>query len=346
MPFLKNTWYVAAWSHEVTDQLFARRILDQPVLIYRKLNGDAVAIEDRCPHRFAPLHLGRQKGNNIECGYHGLQYGPDGECVLNPHGDGKIPKGCRVKSYPLVERYGIFWIWPGAADKADPARIHDFSHLVERGTKTVHGGTLVRANYELITDNLMDASHTQYVHEDLLGTEAFARSRHEVRNDGAAIHSTYLIPNSSVPAAYRDYFDPAVQVVDYAVDFRWQPPALVRNSVSLTPVGEVIAEAIHRTGTHLMTPETETTTHYFFSHTRNFQLDDVRVDERIRRWQKLGLSDQDKPMIEACQQMMGDVTNLNSLKPLLFSIDTAAVRVRRQVQSLLQDEQSGTRAAA
>lgn len=345
MAFLRNTWHVAAWSHEVTDQLFSRRLLDQRVLLYRRENGDAVALEDRCPHRFAPLHRGRQKGDNIECGYHGLQFDPSGACVHNPHGE-RIPSGCRVRSFPLVERYGVLWFWPGDPARADAARIADFGHLVEPGTRTVHGGTLVRANYELISDNLMDASHTQYVHQDLLGTEAFARSRHEVREAGTTVNSTYLIPQSSVPAAYRAYFDASVQVVDYGVDFRWQPPALVRNSVSLTPVGEGAAKAIHRIGTHLMTPETATTTHYFFAHTRNFQLQDLRVDERIRRWQKQGLTEQDGPMIEACQQSMGEATDLMSLKPVMLSIDAAAVRVRRVLQKLMQEEQQDSRAVA
>jgi phenylpropionate dioxygenase-like ring-hydroxylating dioxygenase large terminal subunit len=209
--------------------------------------------------------------------------------VHNPHGDHTIPKACRVRSYPLVERHGILWLWAGVPERADPATIPDFGYLVEKGRKTIYGGASLKANYELITDNLMDASHTQYVH---------------------------------------------------SVNFRWQPPGLVRNSVSLTPVGRPPDDAIHRIGTHLMTPETATTTHYFFSHTRNFQLDDLRVDERTRRWQKSGLTDQDGPMIEACQETMGTTTDLMSLRPVLLSIDAAAVRVRLVLAKLIEEESS------
>ena len=339
MRILTNTWYVAAWAHELQEgRLLARRLLDRPVVMFRRSDGSPAAIADYCPHRFAPLHLGRLKGDAIECGYHGLQFDGSGACVKNPHGNGQIPKACRVPAYPLVERHGILWIWPGDAERADPDAIPDFSYLVAPDRRTVFGMAAVKANYELITDNLMDASHTQYVHQDLLGTAAFERSKHEVVQEGSAVHSNYLIPGSEVPAAYRAYFpdDPSLRV-DYSVNFRWLPPALVRNSVSLIPVGRTAEEGILRTGTHLMTPETETTTHYFFCHTRNFSLDDEKVDERIRWWQKAGLTDQDGTMIEATQQVMG-TADLDALKPVLLSIDVAAVRVRRVLKALIEGE--------
>jgi vanillate O-demethylase monooxygenase subunit len=340
MAFLKNAWYMAGWSHEVTDQLFHRKILNSKVLIYRKQNGEPVAIADSCPHRFAPLHLGRIRGDFVECGYHGLQFDGHGNCVHNPHGNQAIPSAARVRSYPLVERHGILWIWAGAQELADPSTIPDYGYLVDKERKTIYGGKTVQANFELIADNLMDASHTQYVHMDLLGTDAFTRSKHEVIQDGTTVHSNYIIPGGEVPAAYKPYFDDPNELVDYSVNFRWQPPGIVRNSVSLTPIDKSVA-AIHRTGTHLMTPETETTTHYFFCHTRNFKLDDVLIDERTRMWQKSGLAEQDGPIIEAVQEAIGDTTDIDSLKPVLFSIDTAAVRVRRVLAKLVKEEAAG-----
>jgi vanillate O-demethylase monooxygenase subunit len=341
MNYLKNTWYVAAWSHEVTDRLFPRRILGEEIVIYRRRNGSPAALEDECPHRFAPLHLGSIQGDNVECGYHGLQFSASGNCVVNPHGEGTIPKACSVRHYPIVEKHGALWIWPGDPEMADPETIPDFAYVTATENKTVYGGTLLKANYELISDNLMDASHTQFVHKDLLGTDAFSRSKHEVIQEGSIVNSNYIMPNGKVPPAYKDYFDENVGPVDYSVNFRWHPPALVRNVVLVTPVGRTKEEGVIRIGTHLMTPETETTTHYFFAHTRNFSLDDLRVDERIRRWQKLGLTEQDGTMIEAVQKKMG-TADLDSLRPVMFSIDTAAVRVRRVLANLIRQEQEKT----
>ena len=220
---LRNCWYVAGWGNELADELSSRKILGEQILIYRKGDGTPVAIADLCPHRFAPLSLGRIRGDFVECGYHGLQFNGSGACVHNPHGK-TLPSACRVKSYPIVEQYGALWLWMGDPTKAETTLIPDFSHLVAEGRKTIYGGTPVAASYELIADNLMDASHTQYVHLDLLGTDAFAKAKHDVIEEGGSVHSNYLIANSTVPAAYRSYYDDSIQIVDYYVNFHWQAP--------------------------------------------------------------------------------------------------------------------------
>lgn len=337
MAFYRNTWYVAAWSHEIGEGLLPRRIMDEPVLLFRDGNGRAGAIADLCPHRFAPLHLGRKVGGAVECGYHGLQFDISGACVHNPHGDGRLPRACRVKSHAVLERHGAVWIWPGEAARADASALPDFGYLTASTHKSIFGSALVRAHYELINDNLMDASHTQYVHADQLGSDAFKRSTHEVVRDGATINSNYLLPSGPIPAAYRMYFDDPEQQVTYSANFRWHPASLVRNTVAIVPVGQPEAAGIRRTGSHFMTPETMTSTHYFFAHTRSFRLEDAAIDEQIRRWQKTGLAEQDGAMLEAVQQAMG-THDLDSLHPVLLSIDPAAVRVRQALKQLMRQD--------
>ena len=125
MAYLKNAWYAAAWPDEIgAETLLGRRILDEPVVIYRTSDGKAVAMGDLCPHRFAPLHLGRHMGDAIQCGYHGLEFGANGKCRLNPHGGGHLP-AASVPSYPLAEKHGVLWIWMGEAERADEALISD-----------------------------------------------------------------------------------------------------------------------------------------------------------------------------------------------------------------------------
>jgi phenylpropionate dioxygenase-like ring-hydroxylating dioxygenase large terminal subunit len=72
--FLRNSWYVAAWDREVTRGLLARTLLGEPVVLFRKGNGEAVALEDRCCHRHLPLSMGRLEGDELRCGYHGLLF--------------------------------------------------------------------------------------------------------------------------------------------------------------------------------------------------------------------------------------------------------------------------------
>jgi phenylpropionate dioxygenase-like ring-hydroxylating dioxygenase large terminal subunit len=172
MKALHNTWYVAAIATEVAaDGLFHRRILDISVLMYRKADGVAVAMHDRCPHRFAPLHLGKRVGDEVQCPYHALRFDANGQCTHSPHGDGTVPARACVRVFPLVERYGFLWIWMGEADAADPSTIPAYTRLESEPVNAVaHGYMHMPANYQLIVDNVMDLSHVDHVHGPLLNT--------------------------------------------------------------------------------------------------------------------------------------------------------------------------------
>src|SRR5262245_28073206 len=125
--YLHNAWYVAAWSDDLADgQLLARTILKEPVVLYRTADGGVAALEDRCPHRFAPLHMGKiVKGDAVQCPYHGLEFDSSGACVLNPHGTKNIPPRARVRSYPVTEKHKAIWIWMGEREP-DLAKVPDF----------------------------------------------------------------------------------------------------------------------------------------------------------------------------------------------------------------------------
>uniref|UniRef100_UPI003C7BDCA0 Rieske 2Fe-2S domain-containing protein n=1 Tax=Pseudomonas veronii TaxID=76761 RepID=UPI003C7BDCA0 len=73
-PLIYNEWYVAAFEHEIDRHLLARRLLDRRSVMYRTLEGEPVALEDRCAHRSFPLSKSRLEGNDIICGYHGFRY--------------------------------------------------------------------------------------------------------------------------------------------------------------------------------------------------------------------------------------------------------------------------------
>ena len=121
--WIRNAWYVAAWTHEIEPgRIHARTIIDQPLVIYRTSDGEIVALEDRCPHRFAPLSMGRLEGDALRCMYHGLKFAPDGRCIEIP-GQKLIPQSACVRRYPLQVVGSWVWVWMGEADKADPAAI-------------------------------------------------------------------------------------------------------------------------------------------------------------------------------------------------------------------------------
>ena len=332
--YIRDLWYVAAWATEVGDGLFSRTILGEPVLLYRIPEGSAVAIGNRCPHRFAPLDMGRRlEDGSIECPYHGLRFDHSGACVLNPHEDGRIPRNARVAAYPLVERHGLLWIWMGDASLADESRIPEFDQITSPRYRTITGYTQIGANYELIADNLLDLSHTQFVHANFARADDVLRVRHEVTQEGDTVFSRRWIPNITAPSSFsRSLADPD-QRVDHWIRARWDAPGLHRLDVGVTPTGLAEDQGIRREGSHLLTPETEFATHYFYANSRNYRLDDEQEDQAIRQWHRIGFGEQDKPMIQAVQRMMGG-NDLMALKPVLLPIDTAAIRARRVMEVL------------
>lgn len=106
-------WHMVGRLEELpTDQLIPRTVAATNIVLLR--TGDVVtALRDRCPHRFAPLSLGKVVNGLVQCPYHGLRFGLDGKCVFNPHGDGTIPNTAKVGAYEVEERDGSLFVRVG-----------------------------------------------------------------------------------------------------------------------------------------------------------------------------------------------------------------------------------------
>jgi len=334
MPWLRNCWYQAGWSEELgPDRPLVRTILDEPILFYRTGNGVA-ALLDRCPHRFAPLSAGRLEGTRVTRGYHGLAFGADGACVHNPHG--AITSRMQVRSFPVVERHLAIWVWIGPAEQADPALIPDLGFIDETPPSArITGHMPTAAEYRLITDNIMDLSHADYLHPTTLGgimTGSKARSREE----GESVVAEWVSENvDPIPATAATVLPGAK--VDSWTQVVWQPPALMVLSTATTPTGVPRAPENEAVTLHNMVPESARSTHYFFCSTRRFLVDDAGFSAYIRDALSRAFVDEDKPMIEGVQRRMGEA-ELWDLDPILLPTDAAAVRVRRLLDRLIAAE--------
>ena len=166
MNYVKNTWYVAAWSHEVGEgDLHAIDILGEPIVIFRDSNGAPRAMENRCAHRLAPLSLGRCEGNNVRCMYHGWLYSPEGKVVEVP-GQAEIPPHQSLKTYPVVEKHSWLWVWMGDPAQADESVIPPAVGMDDPDYILGSGHLDYEAEAELINNNLLDFSHLTYVHAE------------------------------------------------------------------------------------------------------------------------------------------------------------------------------------
>jgi vanillate O-demethylase monooxygenase subunit len=341
--FLWNAWYAAGWAADLAQAPRPARVLGLKLVLYRDQAGRAVALGDVCPHRFAPLHRGRVVEGTLECPYHGLRFGADGRCVHNPHGD-TIPEAARVRSFPAVERYGLIWLWPGDAAAADPARIPDFGHLTAARYRTIRGDYVTAAYYETFTDNLMDLTHTQYLHRDIQGTDVFLKAERTIDIDGTTARLVYRCPPGQAPGLARRFLPDPDAAVDTSLEMRWDAPSLMRLTVTVDPVDRSYPPHIH-VGTHILTPESENETHYFYAASRTYEHGNAALDDAYRDWHRVGFGEQDKPMIEAVHANMG-AADLLALKPVLLASDAGVMQVRRLLQQLVRRERAAAATAA
>lgn len=344
--YLRNCWYVAALSNEVGRAPLARRLLDEPVVLFRKEGGTPVALTDRCPHRFAPLSEGRLVGDEIQCAYHGLRFDCEGRCTANPHNGGKPLGAASVASYTLTERYGFVWMWPGDSGRADPELIPHFPYLADDSLWRVLSGHLqVAGNYQLVSDNLLDLTHAPYLHpgfkmpgvtpeQQLAATvtkvEQGERSVHYYR------HRNGLPPNQATIDLFGFPAQPAIS----RTHMHWYPPALIDFDNGTHFEGQTEMEGLCFPQAHCITPETETTCHYFFAAARNLKLDDPEIDAALTKVLDTAFRTQDEPMIEAVQRRMGPTGDLDSLGPVMLKTDAAPVLARRMLKAMIAAERA------
>jgi vanillate O-demethylase monooxygenase subunit len=344
--YVRNAWYVGAWSDDLAEgQLLARTILDEPIVLYRMSNGTPAALQDRCAHRFAPLHMGKiVAGDRIQCGYHGLQFDHTGACVLNPHGSKNIPARARVRSFPATEKHKAIWVWMGDRSP-DLSKVPDFSVLdnVPELHTTKRDGFTVRANYELIVDNLLDISHTSYLHEGVLGNADTVDSEITIELDGDDVIVSRLARDAKPPGMNALMWPSAPERVDKYTRMRWMAPSTLRLVTGICRPG-----ADPETGTgyhaiHILTPESERTTHYFFTAVRyNVMTTDdglnKEIQDKIGKLRRYAFEQEDAPMIEAQQRIIDNAKT--ALDPLTLAIDVGPVRYKQILQKMMDGERT------
>jgi phenylpropionate dioxygenase-like ring-hydroxylating dioxygenase large terminal subunit len=342
---LKNAWYVAAWDTEVTPEaLFSRRILGIPIVFFRGDNGMAAALEDKCCHRLAPLSHGQREGNCVRCMYHGLMFDTTGRCVEVP-GQERIGAHLRVRSFPLVERDRLLWIWMGDPSRADPSRIHD-SHWHDCDDyKARRGGYIhYESAVQLIADNLLDFSHLAFVHNKSIGTRKFAEVKPDIESLDEAVRITYFTPDAAT-APFARALSRLPATTDRYQFYTWNLRGCYFSQDSVTTLPGAGSDTSDPQAMRLhtmiaLTPETETTTHYFWSTAHNdFNPGFPELTSRLAT--EVGRAfDEDKQIIEAQQRVIKEFPD----SPMMaIRADIALTGVRRMLDKLLLEEATAER---
>jgi phenylpropionate dioxygenase-like ring-hydroxylating dioxygenase large terminal subunit len=330
-----NCWWVAGFSSEVGRDLIGRWLLDTPVLLYRTEEGRAVAIENRCPHRAAPLSLGCLKGDNVQCGYHGFTFAPDGACVDAPSMGGPLP-AAKIRAFPVIEQSPFVWVYLG-----DPAKIaevpppHELEWTNDASFAFVEGRMEIKANYMLLKENVLDLTHFGYVHAKSFGISDWVDPpRSTTQGDITGYHKSFV--RSPLPPIFADalgvppgtpfnrenygsFVSPALQIG--AVDFVDPESGAIKGKFRVS---------------HATTPIDATNMIYFYVIGRDHGNSPEEM-QGLLKGSEIGFAE-DEEMIEAVQEMMSRDPRGLSAPEVSVKSDAAGVQARRIVDRWMARE--------
>ena len=332
----RNCWYVAAMAHELLPgALFPRTLLDTPVLLFRRQDGSAAAIEDRCSHRRVALHLGRLVGDRVQCGYHGLEFDGSGACVRIPNQERIPPKAC-VRAFALVERDGFLWIWMGDQALADAALVPDYAEIcsdpvyVGRRSDAMH----VAAPYTYNLENVLDLSHVSYVHRQTVGTPLVAETRPETTVQGDTVVVRRAWERIDAPPVFRRLF--GWEQVKRTQTIHFWPGANIRLDITSEPVGNTDPALVRRIRVvGPCTPQTRGSHFKFSTMYRDFGQDDAAITEQLADAFAVTLNE-DKVLME--DQWRNACTDGPDAPMFDIAVDQAPLATRRILARLAQAE--------
>lgn len=338
--FVRDAWYMAAWAREVADRPLARTICGEELVLYRdRQSGKPAALFDRCPHRGLPLHMGEVVDGGLQCGYHGVVMDCSGKCVFIP-GQERIPAKAAVRSFPVVEKDRIVWIWMGDPAKAKPADIvncdwHNDPVKWPHHEQMYH----VKANYMLLVDNLMDLTHLGYVHRSTIGgnPKAHTDAEMKVTPKDSGLHFLRWLTNMEPPPSFRKAVD-FPGLVDRWMEFEYHAPAAITQWSGALDVAKNARENRQQDGGfsvrlfHGLTPESDSTSHYFWSTAIGYKQDDPVAGETFFNEIATAFAE-DKRIVEGQQSSLdrhGEAGLLDIVS------DAARVHMRRIVKRMLE----------
>ncbi len=336
--FIRNSWYVAGWSRDFGEALKPLEIIGQRLVMFRTAAGAVKALEDRCPHRLLPLSKGKRIGDTIQCGYHGMTFDGDGQCVRVP-GQSNTPKSAYVEAFPVEERHGIVWIWMGDPERADADTIFDMAEFSDPRWHVHHGDALhIDAHYLNVAENLVDPAHVSFVHPTTLGSAASENVPVHVSTGGDVISAWRWIRDAA-PVGFFQKFGGFTGHVD-----RWHYYHLHLPSTAVIDFGSIDTAAncaeedrdrgVRIFALHFVTPVNENHTIDHWMHLRNSALGDEDASAQMDAMFRVAFAE-DKEILEAVHL---SEQQPQRRKPIRIAIDKAPTVYRKRIRDRIAEE--------
>lgn len=307
-PFVFNEWYVAAFSQDVSRELLARTILGKRLVMFRTQAGKAVAMEDRCAHRSFPLSRSWLDGDTVVCGYHGFRYDEQGNLIETPS-QKACPRGIGIRSYPIVEKGPLLWIWMGDPDQVDESRLPDQPWIENPDWECSSGYFHHPGNYISMHENLLDLTHLQFLHANTIGTPDYASAPFELdlKKEGYYKLLRRVVPTTLSPV-WGNTTGITGPTAARIVTSEFLSPGLHRVSVTFydTALPEATRPIFHIHTAHIITPETDHTMHYHIVHGRDFAQADKELGEFMHE-QLFAAFNEDVEGLGALEAVIDDV---------------------------------------
>lgn len=345
----RNSWYAGAHSSEVTNKPVGRTIFGKPVVMFRKANGNVAALHDRCPHRGVPLSMGRVKGDALECGYHGARFDDSGTCI-SKYAAEMDARHCQIASYRVLEKYGFVWVWVGDANKVTGEEtLPPFLDVIDDPSSAVSDGGYpsMKASYLLIVDNLLDASHAEFVHSTTLGYDGMSemrdpsKSKFELFPSDTGMRFNVIQEGDRAGQAFHDAVAKSLgeeshpDPIDWKVKVHWQAPGAFRYNSHTKLPGAPDETALQQHTIHVITPETETTCHYFV---KQVEVQEEGKPKLNDFWTEATFMafDEDKAIIEAQQEGLGKLNKLNNPAWTMYESDQLSIMGRQIIDGMIK----------
>lgn len=320
---VKDAWYALAIANSLADGPLRRVLFGEPIVLFRGSSGEASALADICPHRNAPLSLGKIIGDRLQCRYHGFEFDRAGRCRHIPSQE-SVPAAMRTRTYPLIERYGIIWVWAGAASEADPDKLVDWPWFHDPSFRCLHLEFVLDAPVEMAIDNLMDLTHVHFVHAFgvNLPVHNSAPMKVSTANDTVSysrdVSGGRFLSDSGDGEGDASYLEIGGALLS---------PGLVQTSgLTRSRATDEMIDGPHRIILHGLTPEAPDRVRYVYLRAWNKYHSPPEIAAAIAEDQ--GALVEDKEIIEATYRnklSIGDAVG-----DRLVGIDEAAVRARRR----------------